>query len=455
MFAACDNKEDETIINHTPNYSLSIPSIKNNDYEVTLSEIDNIIKIHGHNKSRSCQTSVSPIQDADGNTTMYIINYGINDGWQIISASKNATPILAYAENGYFDTSKLSELPLPLKNWIENASNLIKDSYELDQDSIDKVRSIWRQYEISRKVSRIELIDYNSEDILKYISQDEYNRLMQIVSDSIDSWQKQGYRITICDKDYMEEHLDVFDGAIGSMFAPYTDAVYSLTFRIDKSWTEVYTKQLIKTIWEQGKGYNQSFPSYKGLPHIYVGCGNLAMGQLMKYYEHPDYYDWSIMPLDNCSKATSDMLLDIAKYSSDIDNGDASVNIHDARETMKGFGYLTSKIIHYSKGGELPSIAYIRADFDSGGHAWLTGGSASVEIWEECTHYFFRERLKMDTFNASDYKRIVSFAHSTYMVWGSDPNYNGFYSNNAITSPMSSKLENIQYFTVEPLKSKQ
>ena len=47
---------------------------------------------------------------------------------------------------------------------------------------------------------------------------------------------------------------------------------------------------LLSTLWDQGTYYNQLCPSDPGGPggHVWAGCVATAMGQVMKYHNHPD-----------------------------------------------------------------------------------------------------------------------------------------------------------------------
>lgn len=77
---------------------------------------------------------------------------------------------------------------------------------------------------------------------------------------------------------------------------------------------------LVQTIWDQGKPYNDSIPTVDGGKRGYVGCVSLAMAMIMRYWEYPvkpmgsfrqnvygstyvidydsKYYDYSLMPND-------------------------------------------------------------------------------------------------------------------------------------------------------------
>lgn len=84
-------------------------------------------------------------------------------------------------------------------------------------------------------------------------------------------------------------------------------------------------------------------------------------------------------------------------------------------------------------------------------HAWLSGGSSSFTNWDETVYYTFWERYDLRPFGPGQLKEN-GFGRYTYMIWGWDPNYNGFFSDYAMSSPVSSKIKDIKYFSVEPPK---
>lgn len=50
------------------------------------------------------------LDDATNTPLLYIVNYGQNNGYVIISASKNTSPILAFSNTGYFSLNKIHQV---------------------------------------------------------------------------------------------------------------------------------------------------------------------------------------------------------------------------------------------------------------------------------------------------------------------------------------------------------
>lgn len=51
--------------------------------------------------------SVEPICDEEGNTLMYVVNYAENEGFVIVSATKDYYPILVDVQEGQYDRTRM------------------------------------------------------------------------------------------------------------------------------------------------------------------------------------------------------------------------------------------------------------------------------------------------------------------------------------------------------------
>jgi len=79
--------------------------------------------------------------------------------------------------------------------------------------------------------------------------------------------------------------------------------------------TVITTKgPLLKTAWDQRSGFNFKLIDMKcngiDLP-VYAGCAPIAMAQVMKYYQKPTNYNWSLMPLTTATLTTQNFIKDI------------------------------------------------------------------------------------------------------------------------------------------------
>lgn len=175
-----------------------------------------------------------------------------------------------------------------------------------------------------------------------------------------------------------------------------------------KNYRLIYSKgPLLSTTWGQGDGYNNSAP-YKNCSsynngRVPVGCVATAVGQVMKFHNYPNNYNWSIMPNEvYTSTVSSDGTNEIATLLRDI--GDAvgmdwgcdgsGVETKKAANVLRNtFGYSSanyttslSKLereirLGYPvvlKGGRAQDWVIFKVYKD--GHAWVCDGCKVAEM---------------------------------------------------------------------------
>lgn len=76
-------------------------------------------KFMEHPTSRGVQHETTYLYNSDGDKIGYIINY--DEGYCIVSSSKDLPPILAYSGKGNFDTDNIKEKGISV--WIDNLSH--------------------------------------------------------------------------------------------------------------------------------------------------------------------------------------------------------------------------------------------------------------------------------------------------------------------------------------------
>lgn len=89
--------------------------------------------------------TIETIQDYITNTPLlYIINYGSDNGYAIISATKNYMPLLAFSDKGHFNQSDISGAAEYIDKYKEDIINSISDK----SDSLRNKYSLdWAVYE--------------------------------------------------------------------------------------------------------------------------------------------------------------------------------------------------------------------------------------------------------------------------------------------------------------------
>ncbi|MGF1558117.1 MAG: C10 family peptidase, partial [Flavobacteriaceae bacterium] len=186
---------------------------------------------------------------------------------------------------------------------------------------------------------------------------------------------------------------------------------------------------LINARWNQWNGFNNTLEnlgcsSTGGRPPS--GCVATAIGQVMRYHQHPSGYNWGAMPLTNLgSNSVSQLLEDIGDavnmdYSCD---GSGAQTADGATALRNTFGYSTASFgswNHTTTKNEIragrPVILAGHTDKScflwwcgyQNGHAWVCEGYRSTfycDIGVQTTHY--------------------------YMNWGWGGTYNGYYAYNS------------------------
>ncbi|MGB4774192.1 MAG: C10 family peptidase [Daejeonella sp.] len=217
---------------------------------------------------------------------LYIINYESNNGFLILSADKRSIPLLAYSDSENFS---LKQLNPGLINWLASSIDQIEDiRYKSENKRALTIHSDWKKFE---KTSSKEFNE---------------NTLMD-VPDSC-------YEDPICGIVCPENQIP-----------------------------PINLSPLLSTTWNQGCGYNDYCPPSSKLDYCYhmpAGCVATAMGQIMKYYQYPQLYNWNSMPNNSGSTYTSALLSSIGSYvnMSYSENGSGASD-NQARQGFKDLDY--------------------------------------------------------------------------------------------------------------------
>lgn len=183
---------------------------------------------------------------------------------------------------------------------------------------------------------------------------------------------------------------------------------------------EVYeTVPLLQTTWDQTCGYNFLCPPADNAPcgKTLTGCVATAMAQIMRYHQHPQNYNWNMMPNKYKYPMKEEDMLEVAKLMRDVGNqvdmeygADASsANVDkDVPKAFKAFGYNSAvKYLPYENTGNFQVVKNeINAKkpvlfsgghkgngwFPSyeGGHAWVCDGYKTVKFPCTVSYLFFR-----------------------------------------------------------------
>ncbi len=400
MMAACQSKENDLAILDQYIIPNKIPevSIKQLTADVNSAEVDNILGsiFSKETKGRSKDYTIAILKDTQGVDRIICINYENNSGFALISAEKTYAPILAYSEYGHFETSE--DLPYPLCEWMDFTMECIAESNKMPVDSIQDIADQWHRYENNGRLLKSLRNLPNS----RSIPSDEYYELSQKMMSRINEWNSQGYRVYALD-DWNGTSSIGDKNAVGtyvqSRINPYyMDNYQDLTIIVEKDFDQSSGKgHCVKTNWSQRNGYNQSFPKSSNYSdgHYPVGCGPLAMGQILYYYQYPANFNWSGMTLSGYGdKITSDFLYQVACDCRAIYNengtGTSYQNLAYALRNTYGYTCLSSRnVTKNDLIGKTPAILSGSLQNNNGttGHTWILEGEylgssrSELEIW--------------------------------------------------------------------------
>ncbi len=405
--------------------------------DVNSGEVKNILgSLFGkQRKGRSAEYTVSLLKDKQGVDRVICINYADNGGFALISAEKTHSPILAYAEEGNFTVT--DSLPFPLSEWMDCTMHSIADSESLPADSLEKIAGMWHRYEVVEPLTMSRLAKSRS------ISPEESVRLFHIMKPYLDEWASHDeYRVYSIDQYTSGLSFGSLSELIGyvqgNIFPTYIDDYSNITVVVERdNGTHTTFGSRFNTHWEQRNGFNQSFKLRPGYTdeHIPVGCGPIALGQLMYGYKYPTYFNWSAMSTSAPgNKVTSDFLLDVFNKSNaeyHADKNLSSTTIDDLASALKKYGYSYKKISGSSitantiKLGCPAIMGSTLGGEISGGHAWLIEGGGSSHLWTTAEVWTFTYPDEFKCIYSEDYNHFYSTGF--YVNWGWGSKYNGYY----------------------------
>lgn len=249
------------------------------------------------------EASVQSI-NKDGETLMYVINYE-EGGFVIISATRNYLPILAYSEEGHFDTSSVKG---GLSLWVDETMTAIKTSEEKADSIKAEMNRLWRIYEEAEQNNSIQTkssssITYTPGEIA----------CMERCEELFNQYSGEGWNFLPLS---LAEHI--FDEAGLSYY--YDNLCYSAEFNHSElsssvvgwkagSFTET-NGPLLSTYWHQNSPFNDLCEGYS------AGCGAIAIGQVMKYYEYPseityngETFGWNTIPVSPTPSSNQSKLI--------------------------------------------------------------------------------------------------------------------------------------------------
>lgn len=314
----------------------------------------------------SATFDVTTISDSISDTPLvYVINYGNDNGYVIISASKNTQPILAFSDKGSYviDTNNPStDLLKDFKKIVSKAQLCTSDSLRI------KYALQWASFEKIPERASTRAIPSEIEQ--RKAKEREYQ-------------ESQGYRclgdLTTAQNFLYANDYDAFIKEMEDCSDPQYD--YREVVQIfAKTITQESIGELLQTKWHQYYPFNEE------ASNGFAGCVPIAIAQISYYHKYPTKYDWdniAISPIYN--KALSDLMNDIwDACDASFMVGGTSSDIYKAKETFDKFRYNVN-IIDNVTNNELSSQIkygnpiYMQGDNGVKGHAWVCDGYRCIK----------------------------------------------------------------------------
>ncbi|UOY05907.1 C10 family peptidase [Muricauda sp. SCSIO 64092] len=379
LFISCTQQDNESDISVFGENNL--PEEQDTNF-IGSSEIENIANdifvtektIFSKDGMKKNIVDIEPIGTNEEKPSYYIINYE-DGGFLIMSGDKRALPVLAFSDENNFDLDAES-FPGLLIDWLESQDSYIKKIRE--ETTNDSIISVPEE-------------EWNIENIENFIASKANNKNASVLGK------------TNCSS-----------ATLDFQYGP-----------------------LLSTNWGQGAGYNNSAPDYGCTDYINgrtpTGCVATAMSQIMRYYEYPSSYNWSIMPNNIGSDETSRLMRDagdsVGMNWGCSGSGAQTSNVPNALKST--FGYSSANYTDFSipytktelslgypvilRGGERVTKWLIFNVYDNG-HAWVCDG---------IREYTVPVRIQAGRWG---YITTCQNAWTYHMNWGWSGSHNGWYS---------------------------
>lgn len=433
-FYSCE--KDEELVSLESNENISVAQA--NDLLVDadkniLDETDGVNVSNLFRKksiARHCEndfvSSIETVYDSNCHPLMYVVNYGDNGGFTIVSATKNYLPIVAYSESGSFDLKKMEE---NAPDYWDICKSTIAEADAIFADSIkERYRMQWIRYE------RIPEINSDS----RALSDAEVEKLKK---EQIAIWQAKGY--TCREFSAITYLLPEYDAnSIIEDICHHTDPEYDCmetTILLNKSlngWVH-HVEPLLSTTWGQGYPFNLQVAN--GYP---AGCVATAMAQIMNYHQWPLRYNWANMNT-SCPNVIASFFKEIGtsvhmSYGTD---GSFASNQNAYNAFINNYSYGAQLVNHTDnkvyENLEKGLPVYMAGDDGKVGHAWVCDGVQIYQYGEEVSVIMlFVANPSRGLHNEPYYyvARINTYTSDYYhMNWGWNGSNDGWFANSNIS----------------------
>ena len=420
-----DNCEDMVISSISRDNPFRISADKQEISEEDASTIASNLEYEKFTRStdRRIINSIFPINDDKGKPLLYAVNFKDNKGFILVSASKDYYPILADTEQGNLTSDLIDS---GLYGYIEDYKTIISHKGEKTEAEVEIIRNNWLRFE--EKISSGSSVKTRATDAQETLF---WNQCDQWIA----NMEMQGYEVfpLLNYPDEMTSSMfSIFSSQAQNSINPGFNYLDHSFIAVTHSGVKTQVGPLLLPTWGQDSPYNDYLPT-----GVTLGCGTVALAQIMRYYEWPNSFAWSQMPLYSASNTTKQFLSDL-HYQTSSNSGES--NIAYIYSKLQSFGYEADIDYYYNVNYVLSSInagkpVYMRGQdqyLTEAGHAWVCCGHKSRN--ENYNFYLYvpisapgKSNLIMSNVY-SDSNAIIE-PLSLYMNWGWGGNHNGWFVN--------------------------
>lgn len=392
----------------------------------------------GMERSRASMYSVDSLISKDGVLTALVVNFANDRGFILLSPQKTFYPVMAYSDKGHFDVNVEGK---PVEEWTEDMSDVISQLNYLPSDSIEIYRRMWNDLLFESSINKKPVIRKSPPIDEVKIPEEEMQKLYRAVRAKRTELESQGYKTYLIGEYLSKDDIDAYENirqiVQGAIYPLYESVWEELTLVVDIDNMTTTTKEnMLSTVWGQRGMFNVSFPTLSDGRKAYVGCGPVAIGQVMYYHKYPANIPWSSMMTSYGNEVTSNFLYELAiKSKADFQLEGTHTYMPDLQSTLESYGYICARDV-YSVSKTISEVFDNRPVVLSGrdevadkrGHGWVASG-ASISDWEYYTMYYtMTSQYGMSSFYQTDKKYLRQ--NSVYMNWGWYGQYDGFYVEN-------------------------
>ena len=306
------------------------------------------------------------VNDDNAEPVYYIVNYSDNQGFVIVSATKNYVPIIGSFESGNFDPAQKNH---PLLGYLDEFKCAIAPINSTQIDSLRmKFAPEWLHFEqVELTIPDTRSVSYDKQAAIK-------------------EWTAKGYECfnlsTV--RHFLDEaEAEAFIRDVCSRAPSGVDPMEASIFLIKDD--HIKYGPLLKTAWHQYAPLNH------GASNGIAGCSTVAVAQIMAYHKCSTKFNWNLIGTYPAPSNTEAQRLGVVlrgDLNSTYESNGTFAFTKQTKAVFEKYGYQTNLVDHdvysptqtehigYAIGNGRP--VFMRgSNINNGGHAWVCDGYKS------------------------------------------------------------------------------